>query len=215
MAGVRIRPLSRDLLIAGVADDVRALAVGRRVRVALDGAEALEPGGWAEDLAAAVQATGGYALHVSIRDYLLPASQRFEFGREDPDAYYHGWRDESGLRREVLDPAAPGGTGRVLPALWRTDIDRSARAEYVIVPDGGIVVVSGEFLLGGGLGFEYAMHLTCSSEALARRTPPELAWTLPAYQRYADEVAPETLADTVVRLEDPRRPALVEADADP
>jgi len=34
-------------------------------------------------------------------------------------------------------------------------------------------------------------------------------WTLPAYERYAEEVMPEYLADVVVRLDDPRHPALV------
>jgi hypothetical protein len=212
MAGVPIRPVSRGSLTRQVVNDVLDRAEGRRIRVAVDGAAGLEPDGWAGAIVDELRAGGRFALHVSVRDFLLPASQRLEFGHHSPDAFYEGWRDESGLRREVLDPAAPDGSGRVLPALWRTDIDRSARAEYVIVPADGVVVVSGEFLLGGGLPFEYAMHLTCSPAALARRTPPDQAWTLPAYQRYAAEVAPETFADRVVRLEDPRRPAVVEAD---
>jgi hypothetical protein len=210
--GVPIRPLSRELIVAQVVDDVRDRAPGRRLRLAVDGATGLEPAGWADAIVDEMRAGGRFALHVSVRDYLLPASQRFEFGHDSPDAFYEGWRDENGLRREVLEPTAPDGSGAVLPALWRTDIDRSARAEYVAVPADGVVVVSGEFLLGGGLPFEYAMHLTCSPAALARRTPPGDAWTLPAYERYAAEVAPETFADLVVRLEDPRRPAIVEPD---
>ena len=190
-------------------------AVGRRVRVAVDGAASLQPDDWATSLVDELRVLGRFALHVSVHDFLLPASQRFEFGRQNVEAFYDGWRDESGLRREVLDPASPDGVGRVLPALWRTDVDRSARADYVDVPSGGVVVVSGEFLLGGELGFEYVMHLTCSAEALARRTPPDEAWTLPAYQRYDEEVDPVSLADVAVRLEDPRRPAVVETDADP
>ncbi len=210
MADVPIRPLSRELIVARVVDDVRDRAPSRRLRLAVDGAVGLDPTGWAAAIVDAMRAGGRFAVHVSVRDYLLPASQRFEFGHDSPDAFYEGWRDENGLRREVLEPAAPDGSGAVLPALWRTDIDRSARAEYIAVPTDGVVVVSGEFLLGSGLPFEYAMHLTCSAAALARRTPPEDAWTLPAYERYASEVAPETFADLVVRLEDPRRPAIIE-----
>ena len=212
MGHVPIRPLSRELIIARVVDGVRDRAPNRRLRLAVDGAAGLDPSDWAGGIADAMRAGGRFALHVSVHDFLLPASQRFEFGHDSPDAFYEGWRDENGLRREVLDPAAPDGSGEVLPALWRTDIDRSARAEYVTVPSDGVVVVSGEFLLGGGLPFEYAMHLTCSPAALARRTPPDDAWTLPAYERYAAEVAPDTFADLVVRLEDPRRPAIVEPD---
>ena len=212
---MRVRPRSRELLIGDVAAAVLGRAGEGRVRVAVDGAASLQPDDWAISLVDELRVLGRFALHVSVHDFLLPASQRFEFGRENAEAFYEGWRDESGLRREVLDPASPVGVGRVLPALWRTDVDRSARADYVDVPVGGVVVVSGEFLLGGGLGFEYVMHLTCSAEALARRTPPDVAWTLPAYQRYDEEVDPVSLADVAVRLEDTRRPAVVEADADP
>jgi hypothetical protein len=148
-------------------------------------------------------------MHLSTDDFLLPASQRFELGKLSPDSFYLGWRDEPGLQREVLDPAGPDGSGRVLPALWRADVDRSARADYVAVPDEAVVIVSGQFLLGGGLTFEMSVHLECSAAALARRTVPDRAWTLPAYAQYDAEVAPASLADLVVRLEDPRRPAIV------
>ena len=41
------------------------------------------------------------------------------------------------------------------------------------------------------------------------RTPAEDAWTLPAFGRYAEEVAPASFADVVLRVDDPRRPAMV------
>ena len=50
--------------------------------------------------------------------------------------------------------------------------------------------------------------------ALARRTPPDEAWTLPAYERYEDEVDPIGVADVAVRMDDPRHPALVTDERD-
>jgi hypothetical protein len=207
---VRVRPVTWESLVGEVTGDL--LKRDGRVRVAVDAAAALGPGRFAFSVVATLRAAGRFALHVDGGDFLLPASQRFEFGRSSADWFYEGWRDERGLRREVLDPAATGGSGRVLPALWRTDIDRSARADYVAVPADGITVVSGQFLLGSGLAFEVAVHLSCSAAALARRTPAEQQWTLPAYLRYDDEVGPAAIADLVVRVEDPRRPAVVERD---
>jgi hypothetical protein len=188
----------------------RLLSWSSRCRVAVDGAVALSPTRYGGALVDRLHADGRFAQHVSIQDYLRPASQRFEFGRTNPESFYQNWRDERALQREVLDPAAAGGTGRILPALWRTDIDRSARASYVELPGDGVVVVSGQFLLGGGLPFDVTVHLECSPAALARRTPPPEQWTLPAYARYADEVRPAGFADVVIRLEDPRRPAIVD-----
>jgi hypothetical protein len=205
---VQVRPISMPLLLDEVA---RGLVERRgRIRVAIDGAEALEPGTFGAVLATGLRDRGRFALHISADDFLLPASQRFEFGKTSPESFYLGWRDERGLQREVLDPAGPDGSGKVLPVLWRADVDRSARASYVTVPDDAIVIVSGQFLLGGGLTFEMSVHVDASEKALARRTAPDRAWTLPAYRQYADEVAPATFADLLIRLEDPKHPAIVD-----
>ncbi|PWU59268.1 uridine kinase, partial [Micromonospora globispora] len=157
-----------------------------------------------------LRAAGRPVLHVQAADFLRPASVRLEHGRRNPDAYYEGWVDDAGLRREVLDPAGPDGSGRLLPSLWDAATDRASRADYVELPPGGVVLVSGSLLLGGGLPFDVTVHLELSPAALARRTDPELRWTLPAFARYADEVAPASFADVVIRADDPRRPALLE-----
>jgi hypothetical protein len=53
------------------------------------------------------------------------------------------------------------------------------------------------------------VHLHLSAAALARRTGPDQEWTLPAFARYGEEVGPGSFADVVVRMDDPRRPAMV------
>ncbi|HEX2774329.1 MAG TPA: uridine kinase, partial [Micromonosporaceae bacterium] len=151
-------------------------------------------------------------LHVRTQDFLRPASVRLEEGRTNPDAFYQGWFDEAALRREVLDPAGPEGSGQVLPRLWDAAADRASRAAYIALPPGAVALVSGPLLLGGGLPFDLTVHLVLSPAALRRRTDPEEHWTLPAFDRYHREVDPAGFADVVVRLDDPRRPALVEPD---
>ncbi|GIJ20537.1 uridine kinase [Micromonospora lutea] len=209
---MRVRPISPPLLITELADRLADAASSGRLRVAVDGAPAARPARLADALVDPLRALGHPALHVRADDFLRPASLRLERGRTNPDAYYEGWVDEAGLRREVLDPAGPDGSGRILPSLWDARTDRASRAAYVDLPPGGVVLVSGAFLLGGGLAFDIVVHLEMSPAALRRRTAPDLAWTLPAFDRYAAEVAPSSFADMVVRVDDPRRPALVESD---
>lgn len=213
---MRIRPISPDLLVAeltGRLADAAATVEPARLRVAVDGAPAAGPDELAAALVDPLRARGRPVLHVRAADFLRPASLRFELGRTNPDAYYEGWTDEAGLRREVLDPAGPGGDGRVLPSLWDAVADRASRAAYVDLAPGGVVLVSGALLLGGALPFDVTVHLQVSTAALRRRTEPTQGWTLAAFDRYAAEVAPASFADVVVRADDPRHPALVEAAA--
>ncbi|MBB5138130.1 hypothetical protein HNP84_007883 [Thermocatellispora tengchongensis] len=179
------------------------------VRVLVDGAPAARPGELADALVDPLRVRGREVVRVSAAGYLRPASLRFEFGRTDPDAFYSDWLDAGGLMREVLGPLEPGGTGKVLPALWDSAADRATRLPYVTLGPGGVLLLDGPLLLGRGLPYELVVHLWLSPAALGRRTPEEERWTLPAYARYEREVDPVRAADVVVRAEDPRHPAIV------
>lgn len=206
---MRVRPVSIDILIEELADRFAGQRPGQRLRVAIDGPAAADPAALAGALIAPLRARGRPAVHVSTTDFLRPASLRLEFGRTNPDSFYAGWTDEPGLRREVLDPAGPGGSGRIVTRLWDAAADRAAREPYRELPADAVVIVSGPLLLGAGLPFDVTVHLALSAAALARRTGPDERWTLPAFERYGTEVDPAAFADVVVRLDDPRRPAMV------
>ncbi|HEY3867882.1 MAG TPA: uridine kinase [Actinocrinis sp.] len=206
---MHVQPISPPLLVEHLAQRIADGDSGGWTRVALDGARAAEPGRVADELVGALRLRGRAALHVSAWDFLRPASLRLEFGRSDPDVFYTEWLDAGGLIREVLGPLEAGGSGRVLPALWDAAADRAGRAGYVELPPGGVLLLSGTFLLSRPLPFELAVHFWMTAAALARRTAPDERWTLPAYARYEDEIDPVRSADVVVRCDDPARPALV------
>jgi hypothetical protein len=194
----------------GVVDAVVALVAQHhgRVRLAVDGAPAADPHELAGRVVEALAPRR--SLHVRADRVWRPASLRLEYGREDADSWLDGWLDDDALRREVLDAVVE--TGRALPELRDPLTDRSMRADAVVLPPDGVVVVSGSVLLGRGLPFDVAVHLRLSPAALVRRTPEDQAWTIPALERYAIERLPESAADLVVRVDDPRHPALVRPD---
>jgi hypothetical protein len=203
---VQITPVTPRRLV----DEVVGLVDARqgRVRLALDGPPPTHPLDLAERVADALRTRGRAAVVVSAGDFLRPASVRLEFGREDPDEYLDGWLDTGGLRREVLDPAGPGGSGRVLPRLWDVVTDRAHRDGYVQLPADGVVVLAGALLLGRGLPLDLAVHLRMSPAALSRTLPEDEHWTLPAYARYTDERSPDEEADLLVLADHPDRPAV-------
>ncbi|MFG2140531.1 uridine kinase [Streptomyces sp. NPDC048650] len=190
------------------------------LRVAIDGAPSPElsaplgqgappasPAELAGELAEALRLRGRAVHKAGAFGFLRPASLRLEYGREDPDAYYDEWFDRQALWREVFQPLGPGGTGRVLGDLWDPVTDRATRSPYVRLPPGGILLLHGPLLLGHWFPFDLTVHLSLSPAALARRTPRDRRWTLPAFARYQEETRPEQAADVVVRADDPRRPA--------
>ncbi|GAA0278401.1 hypothetical protein GCM10010302_15090 [Streptomyces polychromogenes] len=176
-------------------------------RVGIDGAPAAGTGVLAGELAEALRQRGRSALVVAAGGFLRPASLRFEFGRQDVDAYLGGWYDTGALWREVFAPTDPDGSGRVLPDLWDPVTDRATRSPYVELPAGGVLIVHGPLLLGQWFPFDLSVHISLSEGALARRTPAEERWTLPAFARYARETDPGSVADALVRADDPRHPA--------
>jgi hypothetical protein len=198
----RLADVLADLLTAAVADRPAHL------RVAVDGAPSARPDRLADALVDPLRLRGRPALRVGAGWFLRPASLRLERGRTDPDAYYEDWLDVAALRREVLDPLGPSGSGRYLPTLWDAAADRATRAGYRTAPPGAVLLLDGPLLLGRRLPLDLTVHMRLSAAALARRTAPSEAWTLPAYGRYEAEVGPAEAADVVVRMDDPRHPAV-------
>lgn len=203
---MHVTPVTPARLVGEVVELVEARP--GRVRLALDGPPPTRPLALAEQVADALRTRGRMAVVVSADDFLRPASVRLEFGREDPDEFLDGWLDVGGLRREVLDPAGPSGSGRVLPRLWDAVADRAHRDRYVDLPADGVVLLAGALLLGRDLPLDLAVHLRMTNAALARTLPAPERWTLPAYTRYAEERTPERQSDLVVLSDHPTRPAL-------
>lgn len=202
---MHVRPTTPTALAASVVD--RVLAVPGRCRVLVDAAAGLGAAELADALVDPLRVAGRAVVRVHADDFLRPASVRLEHGREDADAYLEDRLDVGALAREVVDPFAADGTW--LPTLWDADRDRATRADRRHAPAGAVLVLDGELLLGRWLDADVTVHLTARAATLARRLGTDLAWRLPAYARYADEVAPHELADVVAHVDDPRRPALV------
>jgi hypothetical protein len=180
---------------------------GRALRVAVDGPRCAEPAPLANSLLAPLRARGRAADAISADTFWRDASLRLEYGREDLESFAD-WLDAAALRREVLDPLGPAGSGRYLPSLRDPATNRATRSPVRDATSAAIVVVSGELLLGRGLPFDVTIHLAMSPAGRARRTDGAWQWTLPAFDDYDAAVRPLDTADVAVRVDDPRHPAV-------
>jgi hypothetical protein len=174
------------------------------VRVAIDGPPCADPDGFAAALLDPLRARGRPVGQVLAASFWRDASLRLEQGREDVESYL-SWLDADALRREVLDALAGGS---YLPSLRDPITNRSTREPARRVEPNLMLLVSGSLLLRHGLPFDRTIHLAVAPAARARRTPADEAWTRPAYDAYDAEVRPFELADVVIKLDDPRHPAI-------
>ena len=199
----RYRPIGARAIAEHVARQLSDRAGA--VRVAVDGAPPTDPVGVAEAVADALRRLGRAAEVVRASFFWKDASLRLERGREDADEYL-SWLDVDALRREVLDALVD--SGGFLPSLRDPHTNRATHEPRRAAAADTVLIVAGEFLLGLGLPFESTVHLSLSPAALARRTSDVQQWTLPAYARYERETAPSDAAAIVIKLDDPRHPAL-------
>ena len=168
------------------------------MRVLLDG---VGSGELAASLVPGLAVAGRPPLRVSAHDFLRPAGERYEWGREDEESFRTRWLDAEALEREVL----ARGDG-YLPALWDAAADRSARCAVQPLPPGAVLLVDGVMLLGRGLSADLTVHTALSAAALGRRGVPP--WQVEAFQAYDRLVRPAEACDVLVRAEDPLRPAV-------
>ncbi len=194
------RPVDPDALSSLLAERI-ATRPGR-VRVAIDGADAARPGELAESLLEPLRVLGRPSVHIRAETFYRDASVRLEYGHTDVHSFRHDWIDHAALTREVLDPLGPQGNGRFLASLRDPLTNRATREPARQAEPDEVAIISGELLLDSELCFDFAVHLTLSAGALARRTAPARAWTLPAFADYEPE------ADVVIKLDDPRHPAM-------
>ncbi|MEQ3551294.1 uridine kinase [Pseudonocardia nematodicida] len=205
MAG-GFRPIDREGLAAHLTE--RITGRSGRVRVLVDGAPPAGPVTLARSVAELLRDRGRGSLAVDADDFLRPASVRLEFGHTDAGMFLDGWLDEPALRREVLGPAGPDGSGSVLPRLRDAVRDRAFRDGPVPLGPEGVVLLAGGRLLGRGLPAELTVHLRMGRAALERRLAPDQAWTAVAFARYEAEGDPGAHADVLVMADHPDRPAL-------
>lgn len=195
-------PVTPDVLVELVVDRASA-EPGVRV-VAISGADAADPVGFAERVAARLRLSGRPAAVVSLHEYVRPASLRFEHGHRDGYSYRTGWFDYPALHREVV--VALRERRQWLPRLWDESTDRSARASILDAGPGQVLLLAGPMLHGRELGTDVVVRLMLSVNALRRRTAPDDLWTIDPL--LAHDAANDATVDMWVRYDHPDRPAV-------
>lgn len=204
----------RAALLDAVADQV--LATGdHRLRVAIDGRTAAGKTTLGHELALRIAAHGRVVLRASLDDFKRPWSESHLYDRVSGDGYYRNAFDVAAIRRLLLDPAAPQGTGRVALASIDPLTQVNLSGEVFDMPADGVLVVDGVFAFRPQLSdsWDVRIWIDVSAElALERGVARDAELEggrsqaerlhLDRYQAaeeiYIDEVDPRSLAQIVI-----------------
>ena len=190
------------------------------VLVAVDGVDGAGKTVFADQLAAAVEATGRPVVRAGVDDFHQPRAVRYRRGRDSPEGFWLDGFDVGALVRELLDPLREGAPVRLR---WHDLVtDRHVDEPPIAVAPGAVVVLDGIFLhrdeLAGrwdlSIWLEVPFAVTAARMAVRDGSPADPAH--PAMRRYVEgqrlylaACSPRERADLVVDNTDWTAPRLL------
>ena len=215
---------ARRAVLDRVAEAVLALPATGTVRVGIDGVDGAGKTTLADELRDRLPPSGRPVIRASVDGFHHPRPVRYRLGRYSPEGFYRDSYDYAALRRLLLDPLGPGGTGRFRRAIFDVDADVAVDAPEERAAPGSILLLDGMFLhrpelrdawdLSVFLRVEWTRnHRLRGATGAPARVDPEA----PATRRYLDgqrlyfrECAPWECASIVVDNHDLDAPFVVE-----
>jgi uridine kinase len=210
----------RRLLIERVAAAVDRLRVGHPVRVGVDGVDGAGKTVFADELAAALAERGRPVIRAGVDSFHNPRELRYRLGRHSPEGYFRDSYDYERLRRLLLEPLGPGGTGRYRTAAFDHRTDREVIVEERVASPHAVLVFDGIFLHRAELRvyWDYSVFLRVGFDVSVARcaqrdqTAPSEATNrryVEGQRLYLRECEPERLATAVVDNNDVHAPFIV------
>jgi uridine kinase len=135
---------AREAVLQHVLD--RVLLLGRRrLRIGVDGFTAAGKTSFGHEPAVRTARTGRSVLRASLDDFKKPWRDRHLYDRESGEGYHRNAFDNAAVRRLLLEPAAPGGSGEV--ALCSIDplTQRDHSSVVSVAAEDAVLVVDGVF----------------------------------------------------------------------
>lgn len=217
--------MTRQELLHNLAEQIHRIRRPHPVRVAIDGPTAAGKTVIADELVTPLETLGHTVLRASIDGFHHPRAHRYRNG-SDYKAYYHDSFNYAAIRRCILDPLGPGGTGEYIPAVFDFRTDSQVEPQPARAPSDAILLFDGVMLLReelcGHWDYRIFVHVDThtSAERSARRDAQRhgtdsaarsayLDRYMPGQQYYLRQARPHHRADVVVINDYPHMPALL------
>jgi uridine kinase len=136
----------RTQLLAKLADRLVVTSPDRTVRVAIDGVDGAGKTTFADELGAIVIAMGRPVIRSTVDGFHNPKAIRYQRGRHSPEGFFEDSYNYAALKKYLLDPLSPGGSGRYRQAFFDHVTDDTVTAKDVEALPSSILLIDGIFL---------------------------------------------------------------------
>jgi uridine kinase len=205
-----------------MATELDSFGRNRPVTMAVDGPAGSGSGALADRVTAVCRSRGRTVLRIGGDDFLHPRRIRDRRGKDSPEGYFEDTLDDAGLRRLVLEPLARGDR-RVVRRIHDIEHDTPVHGPTELVPDDGLVIMDGSFLLRKSLRdyWDLGVLLEIDEDERVRRagrqdqveaeggermTADESLRRAQGYALYLDGENPAEVADIIIDNTNDRRP---------
>ncbi|GAB3600808.1 hypothetical protein GCM10027446_34400 [Angustibacter peucedani] len=202
-------------------DVVLDRAPAGRARVAVDGVDGSGKTVLADELADLLGARGRAVVRASEDDFHRTRVERYRLGRTSAEGFYRDSYDLPVLRRDLLEPWAPGGSGRYRRRAHDLVTDERLEPRWEQAPDDALLLVDGLFLQRPELAgtFEVTVFVDVPFEVTFARMAerdgcdpdpehPANARYVGAQRHYLAAHDPRGRADVLLDNADAQRPVL-------
>ena len=207
----------RSALLDRLADTIATVHPNRRTRVAIDGVDGAGKTMLADALAPLVIARGRQVIRAGVDDFHNPRSVRYARGRYSADGFYLDSYDYAALRRLLLDPLGPTGSGQYVGKHFDHRTDHLMAQEFQEAATSAVLIIDGIFLHRPELREHWDLSIFLQVDFAVSRarnaardgTPDALDPDTPSSRRYAGgqqrylaECLPAQQADIVIDYND-------------
>src|SRR5262245_50966122 len=120
---------SRAKFLSDLAEKIAALEKDRVQRVGIDGVDGIGKTTLANQLAPIVEALWPPVIRGSVDGFHHPRVIRYRLGKASPEGFFRDSYNYPELKRRLLDPLSPGGSGRYTLAVFNVETDQEVHLE--------------------------------------------------------------------------------------
>ena len=215
----------RATAIEELAGRIDSLTLDHPVRVAIDGVDAAGKTVLADELAENLSGLDRNVIRASVDGFHNPSSIRRRRGPDSPEGYFLDSFDYESLRKNLLDPLGPDGSGKFKRAVFNFRTDKPVDSPGEEAAPDSILIFDGVFLLRPELRacWDFSIFVRAEFSTTIRRAldrDAELFGSneealrrynqryVPGQEIYLSRVQPEDLATAVFDNDDPTSPTI-------